>query len=125
VVAAILVVAAALAVLAVIVRPHVLRPAPLSVCALVARLQDATDLSSVGDQAVIRARAAALADALGVDHGGSQQEADPAEQDRAELAGRRIRALLADPNATVQELTEALEPIASACARQQRQPRPA
>jgi hypothetical protein len=78
------------------------------VCQAVAELQDAVDLSSLGDQAVLRARASRLADML----------ANPApkgeSKDKVAVAGD-IVAVLDDPRSTVADLTRAIAPIARLC----------
>ncbi len=80
---------------------------PAHVCVAVADLQDALDLSSVGDQAVLRARAAHVADLLRA-------------PSRADLPGsrpvaRRMVAVLGDPGATVSDLATAIGPIVREC----------
>jgi hypothetical protein len=78
------------------------------VCQAVAELQDALDLSSLGDQAVLRARASRLADLL----------ADPApkEESRVSVAvARDIVAVLDDQRSTVADLAGAIAPIARQC----------
>ena len=71
-----------------------------------ADLRSALDLSSVGDQAVVRARAAELADMLG-------SSAAKGSVDRA--VARRMLAVLDDPGATLADLQLAVEPVAGPC----------
>ncbi len=78
------------------------------VCAAVTDLQDALDLSSLGDQAVLRARASQLADML----------ADPSPRDGSEVprsVARDMVAVLDDQRATVADLTGAIAPIVRQC----------
>lgn len=116
-VAGVLVVGAAAAVLAVAVRPPLLAPQRLPVCAQLRQLQEAIDLSSVGDQAVIRVRAAALADVL-ADGSSSRAGAEPIDPTGGdEFASAQIAAVLSDPAATIEDLTESIELIVLRCAR--------
>ncbi len=87
-------------------------PAPAAttgrICGAVTDLRDALDLSSLGDQAVLRSRAAHLADML----------ASPSPRDRPDgsvAVARQIVAVLDDPGATVADLAAAIEPIAREC----------
>ena len=92
-----------------VARESVSTPAPVTggqVCASVAGLRSALDLSSVGDQAVVRARAAELADMLG-------SSAAKGSVDRA--VARRVLAVLDDPGATLADLQRAVEPVAGQC----------
>jgi hypothetical protein len=79
-------------------------------CPALAELSRALTLDSIGDQAVVRSRAAALADAL---QRGEGQELGSAPA-RREVA-QRISALLDDPEATIDDLVIVLRPVASAC----------
>jgi hypothetical protein len=85
-------------------------PAPTSeqICSAATNLQDALDLSSVGDQAVLRARGAHLADLL--------TAASPKDgpQGSASVA-QGIVAVLDDPRATVADLAGAIAPIVGEC----------
>jgi hypothetical protein len=63
----------------------------------------------VGDQAVVRARAAALADALAARAGGEDAVAGDG------LVGQRLLRLLEDPGATVPDLVAVVEPLAEDC----------
>jgi hypothetical protein len=78
------------------------------ICAAVDDLRDALDLSSLADQAVLRARAANLADILAV----PSLKGGPAG---ATSVAARIVAVLDDPGATVADLSEAVMPIARQC----------
>lgn len=78
------------------------------ICAAVADLQDALDLSSLGDQAVLRARASQLADML----------ADPSPKKGPEVprsVARDVVAVLDDRRATVADLAGAIAPIVRQC----------
>ncbi|HEX6888382.1 MAG TPA: hypothetical protein VF143_09770 [Candidatus Nanopelagicales bacterium] len=79
-------------------------------CPALAELSQALTLDSIGDQAVVRSRAAALADALA--RGEGQELGSPAA--RHEVA-QRISALLDDPEATIDDLVIVLRPVATAC----------
>jgi class 3 adenylate cyclase len=81
---------------------------PEQICLAVADLRDALDLSSLSDQAVLRARAAHVADML----------AAPSLQDGpagSKSVARAIVIVLDDPSATVADLVVAIEPIARQC----------
>jgi hypothetical protein len=85
-------------------------PAPSSeqICRSVANLRDALDLSSVGDQAVLRARGAQLADLLAA--------ASPKDgPEGSALVAKSIVAVLDDPRSTVADLAGAIAPIVSEC----------
>jgi hypothetical protein len=95
----------------VVARQAVMPPAevtPEEVCAALADLTDAVDQSSVTDQAVVRARAARLADLLVTQSGQDAPSGSLA-------VPRAIVAVLDDPRATVSDLSSATEPIARAC----------
>jgi hypothetical protein len=80
------------------------------ICVAVASLQDALDLSSLGDQAVLRARAAHLADLL----------ADPSPEDGPEgsaSVAQDVVTVLDDSRATVADLAEAIAPVVTFCSR--------
>ncbi len=79
------------------------------VCVTLTDLTQVMDLSSVRDQAELRARAAELVDALL-----SHSDDTLSEQQAARIA-ERISAILADPGATVPDLTVSIEPVAQAC----------
>ncbi len=79
-------------------------PATTRVCAAVEDVIRALDLTSLGDQAALPARAAELADLL-------RRSEPPADVDAAGV----MIAVLADGDATVQDLAEALEPVADRC----------
>lgn len=96
-VAAGLVVLAALGWAAVILTPDALGGSAPGACLARAQLEQAMAGTSVADQAVVRARAAALADAL-------QRDATSASQAQAD----RIMSLLARPYATTTELRAAI-----------------
>jgi hypothetical protein len=82
-------------------------PTSDEVCAAAAEVLDALG-ESVGDQLVVRARAAYLADVL-IDRSGD-------EQDGAGLvAARGIVSVLDDTAATVSDLEAAIEPVARTC----------
>lgn len=85
-------------------------PAPTAeqICVAVDDLRDAVDLSSLGDQAVLRSHAAHLADML------ARASADERPTGSKSVA-RQIVAVLADPGATVADLAVAIEPIAQEC----------
>ncbi len=109
VVAAGLLTAAAAGAVMMVAQESVSTPAPVTVeqvCASVADLRAALDLSSVGDQAVVRARAAELADMLG-------SSAATGSVDRA--VARRMLAVLDDSGATLSDLQRAVEPVAGQC----------
>ena len=81
---------------------------PGEICVAVADLRDALDQSSLADQAVLRERAAHVADMLGA----------PALKDGPKgslAAARRIVGVLDDPGATVGDLAAAVEPIVRQC----------
>ena len=87
-------------------------PAPLAtseqICAAVDDLRDALDLSSLADQAVLRARASQLADML----------ADPPPKGVPEVSpsvARDVVAVLDDRRATVADLAGAIAPIVRQC----------
>lgn len=83
-------------------------PSADEVCVAAADTLDALG-QSVGDQVVLRARAAHLADLL-VDR---SAQADGAE---SLATARRVVEVLDDPGATVSDLAAALDPIAQSCA---------
>ena len=78
------------------------------VCAAAVRLVSAMDLTSLGDQAELRARAAEFADAL---------LSVPADEDadHARETGRKVASVLADPAATVDDLAAAIDPVMDQC----------
>ncbi len=109
VVAAGLLTAAATAAVVMVAQESVSPPAPVTaeqVCAGVADMQAAMDLSSVGDQATVRARAAELVGML--DRSAATGSAD-------QVVARRILAVLDDSGATLADLQRAVEPVAGAC----------
>jgi hypothetical protein len=78
------------------------------ICGAVGDLRDALDLSSLGDQAVLRARAAQVADMLSA----------PSKKDGptgAAAVSHKIVAVLDDQGATVGDLAAAIEPIVAQC----------
>ena len=80
-------------------------PSVDDVCVAAAQTLDALG-QSVGDQVVLRARAAHLADLL----------VDRASDDTDSLAAaRRVVEVLDDPGATVSDLSDAIAPIARQC----------
>ncbi len=85
-------------------------PGPTSdqICVAVEDLRDAVDLSSVGDQAVLRARASHVADLLGA------PPSEDALTSSAEVSRQLVR-VLDDQGATVADLGEAIEPIVAQC----------
>ena len=99
------------------------------VCPTAAALERAIDLTSVGDQTVLRARATAFAHALldpalGSDGREAEGEAVGVAADGSVAAlsdevrmsmGRQILDILDDPAATVAELAEAAAPVVRAC----------
>jgi hypothetical protein len=87
------------------------RPDPQGACRAVADLEDALDLTTIADQAVVRARAAALADAL-ITQGFGDGESGGA----AAVAGRRIVEVLDHPGSTVADLIVVLGPVERQCA---------
>lgn len=107
--AALLAVGAVAGVAAALLPEPALHPDPGTVCSAVAGLDGALDLTSVGDQVVVRARAAALADALARRAAG----ADAGEQDAG--AARALLDLLEDPGATAAQLVEVVQPLADGC----------
>jgi hypothetical protein len=82
-------------------------PTSAEVCAAAAEVIDALG-ASVGDQVVLRTRAAHLADTL-ID----QSAAD--SQDASLATARRVVAVLDDPAATVSDLARVVEPVAEQC----------
>ena len=108
-VAGVLVLGAAAAVGAVLMPGPTLRHDPGSPCAAVVELDRALDLASLGDQAVVRSRAAALADAL------ARRAAsdDPVERDG--VIAQELLVLLEDPGATMDDLVEVVRPVARDC----------
>ena len=95
------------------------------VCGALDRLVAAMDLTSLGDQAELRARAAELADTLlsisSADASGSDEDpagggrAGQAGQVDAGQAGRAIALVLSDPMATVDDLATAIAPVVTQC----------
>jgi hypothetical protein len=88
------------------------QPAPAAtagqICEAVADLQEALDLSSVGEQAALRARAAKLVDLL----------TDPAPIEGptgSESVARSILTVLDNPRSTVADLAAAIAPVVSQC----------
>jgi hypothetical protein len=84
---------------------------PEPACAALSGLVDSLDLASISDQAVVRARAAALADTLS----GAGTATEGLRTGEAALAARRVLAVLEDPAATVPDLVSVLGPVAGAC----------
>jgi hypothetical protein len=83
-------------------------PSSEQICSAVANLQDALDLSSVGDQAVLRARGAQVADLLAT--------ASPKDGPEGSASvAQSIVAVLDDPRATVADLSTAIAPIVGEC----------
>jgi hypothetical protein len=83
-------------------------PTSEEVCAAAADVLAALG-GSVGDQVVLRTRAAHLADLL-IDES-EQQEPDPGPL----ASARRIVAVLDDPDATVGDLSRVVTPVAEEC----------
>lgn len=108
-VAGLLALGAVAAVSAVLLPGQPLHPDPGTPCPAVAGLDEAMDLTTVGDQVVVRARAAALADALAHRAAGD----DPGRGDA--LRVQDLLDLLEDPGATVAELVDVVEPLAEDC----------
>ena len=79
------------------------------VCGAADRLVHAMDLSTLGDQAELRARAAELADAL------LSVDDDDEDWDGARTTGRQVADVLADPAATVDDLAAAIAPVTAQC----------
>ena len=101
--------AAAVGAVAMVAQESVSSDAPVSaeqVCAGVAELRASMDLSSVGDQAVVRARAAELAD---------MRDRSAAEGSLDQAVARRMLAVLDDSGATLADLQRAVEPVAGQC----------
>jgi hypothetical protein len=115
--AGLLVLAAVGAVGAVVSPWPVARPDPTGVCRALADLDDAIDLVTISDQAAVRARAAALADAL-VTQGFGEDPSDGS----AAVAGRRIVEVLDQPGSTVADLVVVLGPVERHCASVAEQP---
>ena len=108
VVAAGLLTVAAVGAVGLVAREWVTPGAPPSaddVCVAAAQTLDALG-QSVGDQVVLRARAAHLADLL---VGGAGDDGDSL------AAARRVVQVLDDPGATVSDLSDAVAPIARQC----------
>lgn len=104
-----LVVGAVAAVAALLLPGPVLRPDPGPPCAALVDLDRVLDLDAVGDQTVVRARAAALADALATRAAG--QDAVPGDARTVQ----QLLGLLEDPGATVADLVAVVEPVAENC----------
>jgi hypothetical protein len=82
-------------------------PTSAEVCAAAADVIDALG-ASVGDQVVLRTRAAHLADTL-IDRSAQDAEA------RSLTTARRVVAVLDDPAATVSDLARVVRPVAEQC----------
>jgi hypothetical protein len=108
-VAGVLVLGAVAAVGAVLVPGPTLRHDPGSPCVAVVELDRALDLASLGDQAVVRARAAALADAL------ARRAAGDEAVERDGLVAQQLLVLLEDPGATMADLVDVVRPVAQDC----------
>ena len=109
--AGLLVLGAAGAVGAVVAPRPAAQPDPGAACEALAELAEALDLSTIADQAVVRVRAAALADALI-----AQGFGDGRPDGSAAAIGRRIIAVLDQPGATVADLVVVLDPVERQCA---------
>jgi hypothetical protein len=84
------------------------RAASEEACPALADLQGVLEQVSVSDQAVLRARAARLADVLA----GQSGEEEPSG---SAAAARAIVAVLDDPRATVADLEAAIAPLVRSC----------
>jgi hypothetical protein len=84
------------------------RATPEQACLAAAELQEALGQSSVTDQAVLRVRAARLADLLA----GQSGDQEPAG---AVAVAAAIVGVLDDPRATVADLESAIAPMARSC----------
>lgn len=84
------------------------RPTSAEVCAVLADVREAMDVSSVGDQAVLPARAAELADMLSHGRAGGAWAWGPD-------AAVRIVAVLDDSGATLADLADALVVVSRQC----------
>ncbi len=82
-------------------------PTSAEVCAAAADVLDALG-ASVGDQVVLRTRAAHLADTL-IDRSAQDPEAGSL------TTARRVVAVLDDPDATVTDLARVVRPVAEQC----------
>jgi hypothetical protein len=82
-------------------------PTSAEVCAAAAEVLDALG-ASVGDQVVLRTRAAHLADTL-IDRSAEDAEAN------SQATARRVVLVLDDPAATVSDLSRAVRPVAEQC----------
>ena len=87
------------------------QPDPAAACRALAELNDALDLTTIADQAVVRVRGAALADALI-----TQGFGDGRPDGSATVVGRRIIEVLDQPGATVADLVVVLAPVERQCA---------
>ena len=97
---------------AVLVAQQAVTPSPRATsegaCPALADLQGVLEQASVSDQAVLRARAARLADVLA----GQPREEEPSG---SAAAAREIVAVLDDPRATVADLEAAIAPLVRRC----------
>ncbi len=82
-------------------------PTSAEVCAAAADVLNALG-ASVGDQVVLRTRAAQLADTL-IDRSAEDPEAN------TQATARRVVAVLDDPAATVSDLARVVRPVAEQC----------
>ena len=116
-VAALLTVAALVSVGLVVVSPGSLRwqAHPGTACEDLRALQQSLDLTSLADQAVIRARAVQLAAALSVE-GDQKVDGTVVLSDalRQQVLAR-LQVVIADPRATSRDLAESLAPLAARC----------
>jgi hypothetical protein len=85
---------------------------PADACRALSDLEDVIDLATIADQAAVRARAAALADAL---IAGGLEDGRPSDGSAA-AAGRRIVEVLDQPGSTVADLVVVLGPVQRRCA---------
>jgi hypothetical protein len=88
-------------------------PSSAEVCSAAADVLEATG-DSLGDQVVLRSRAARLADVL-------IARSTQAQEDASLGQARRVVAVLEDPDATISDLARVAQPVAEACP----DPRPA
>ncbi len=88
---------------------------PGTACEDLAALSESLDLSSLGDQAVIRARAVQLAAALKVSTADDGEGAVTTDEELQLRVLMRLQTVIADRQATAHDLAVALLPLARRC----------